>query len=193
MPRSKEETRQAILAAAESVLREQGAPALTMGAVAAAAECAKGLVTYHFKTKTALLVESVLRLAAAREAAWAEAFDTPDPQEAIDGTWSVLTREAESGALRAWTSLVALGDAEVDHAVNEAASRLREQVTEATRDLLARAGLETTIPAQQLGWFLAAVIEGMGFQIAGGGEPRVLENAYAAAWLGLLALTEPLD
>jgi len=149
------------------------------------------LVTYHFKTKTALLVESVLRLAAAREAAWAEAFETPDPQEAIDRTWGVLTREAESGALRAWISLVALGDADVDQAVNEAASRFREQITRATGDLLARAGLETTIPGEQLGWLLAAVIEGMGFQIAGGGEPDVLENAYAAAWLGLLALAEP--
>jgi len=193
MPRSKETTRQSILDAAEAVLRKRGAPALTMGAVATGAKCAKGLVTYHFQTKAKLLVESVLRLAAARDAAWIKAFDTPNPQDAIDRTWEVLKLEAESGALRAWTSLVAMGDDEVDQAVNNSSSQFRSRITEATEHLLARAGLETTIPAQQLGWLLAAVIQGMGFQIAAGGDPDVLENAYAAAWLGLLSLTEPLN
>ena len=193
MPRSKEAARQSILDAAEVVLRKHGAPALTMGAVATGAECAKGLVTYHFHTKAKLLVESVLSLAAAREAVWIQAFDTPNPQDAIDRTWDVLKREAESGALRAWTSLVALGDDEVDQVVNNSSSQFRSRITEATGDLLARAGLKTTIPTEQLGWLLAAVIQGMGFQIVGGGELDVLENAYAAAWLGLLSLTEPLD
>jgi AcrR family transcriptional regulator len=193
MPRSKEATRQSILDAAEAVLRKHGAPALTVGAVATGAECAKGLVTYHFQTKTKLLVESVLRLAAAREAVWIQAFDTPNPQDAIDRTWEVLKREAESGGLKAWTSLMALGDNEVDQAVNDSSSQFRSRITEATGGLLARAGLKTTIPAQQLGWLLAAVIQGMGFQVAGGGELDVLENAYAAVWLGLLSLTEPLD
>jgi AcrR family transcriptional regulator len=181
------------LDAAEAVLRKHGAPALTMGAVATGAECAKGLVTYHFQTKTKLLVESVLRLAAARESVWIQAFDTPNPQDAIDRTWEVLKQEAESGALKAWTSLLAIGDDEVDQAVNKSSSQFRSRITEATGDLLARAGLETTIPAQQLGWLLSAVIQGMELQVAGGGELVVLENAYAAAWLGLLSLTEPLD
>jgi hypothetical protein len=87
---------------------------------------------------------------------------------------------------------VAVGDEEVGQAVNNSSSQFRSRITEATRHLLARAGLETTIPAQQLGWLLAAVIQGMGFQIAAGGDPDVLENAYAAAWLGLLSLTEPI-
>ena len=48
MARSKEATRQSILEAAEAILRRHGAHALTMGSVATGAECAKGLVTYHF-------------------------------------------------------------------------------------------------------------------------------------------------
>jgi AcrR family transcriptional regulator len=193
MTRSKEATRQAILDAAEAVLRKRGAHAMTMEAVARESKCAKGLVTYHFQTKTKLFVESVLSLAAAREAAWTRAFDTPNPQDAIDRTWEVLKREAESGTLKAWTSLVAMGSDEIDQAVNNSSSQFRSRVTKATQELLARAGLRTTIPVEQLGWLLAAVVQGMGFQIAGGGALDVLENAYAAAWLGLLALTEPLD
>ena len=190
MARSKEATRKSILDAAEAVLRRRGAHAMTMDAVARAAKCAKGLVHYHFQTKKQLLVETVLRIAAAREAVWVEAFDTPNPQDAIDRTWVV---EADSGTLKAWTSLVALADEAVDQAVNKASSELRGRITEATEELLARAGLRPTIGGEPMGWLLAAVVHGIGFQVAAGGDMDVLENAYAAAWLGLLSLTEPLD
>ncbi len=193
MARSKEATRKSILDAAETVLRQRGAHTMTMDAVARAAKCAKGLVHYHFQTKKQLLVETVLRIAAAREAVWAEAFDTQNPQDAIDRTWEVVIGEADSGTLKAWTSLVALADDTVDQAVNKASSEFRSRITEATKELLARAGLRPTIGGEPLGWLLAAVVHGIGFQVAAGGDMDMLENAYAAAWLGLLSLTEPLD
>ena len=193
MARSKEATHKSILDAAEAVLRQRGAHAMTMDAVARAAKCAKGLVHYHFQTKKRLLVETVLQIAAAREAVWAEAFDTPNPQDAIDRTWEVVKGEADSGTLKAWTSLVALADDAVDQTVNKVSLAFRSQITEATKELLARAGLRATIGSEPLGWLLAAVVHGIGFQLAAGGDMDVLENAYAAAWLGLLSLTEPLD
>lgn len=193
MARSKEATRKSILDAAEAVLRQRGAHAMTMDAVARAAKCAKGLVHYHFQSKKQLLVETVRQIAAARETVWAEAFNTPNPQDAIDRTWDVVKGEADSGTLKAWTSLVALADDAVDQAVNKASSEFRSRITEATKELLARAGLRPTIGGEPLGWLLAAVVHGIGFQVAAGGDMDVLENAYAAAWLGLLSLTEPLD
>jgi len=193
MARSKEATRKLILDAAETVLQQRGAHAMTMDAVARTAKCAKGLVHYHFQTKKQLLVETVVQIADAREALWIEAFDTPNPQDAIDLTWEVVKGEANSGTLKAWTSLVALADDDIDQAVNKASSKFRSQITEATKELLSRAGLRPTIGGEPLGWLLAAVVHGIGFQVGAGGDMDVLENAYAAAWLGLLSLTEPLD
>ncbi len=189
MARSKQQTRSTILAAVGQVLRRRGAHATTTDAVAREAKCAKGLVHYHFHTKQELLVEAVLQIADAREAAWVEAFDSPTPQDAIDRTWELVRAEADDGTLRAWTSLIALADEEVDRAVSSASKRFRERVTSATEALLRRTGRSPTIPADQLGWLLAAVVQGMAFHVAAGADLDVLQNAYAAAWLGVLSLT----
>ncbi len=53
--------------------------------------------------------------------------------------------------------------------------------------------MKPSIPAEQLGWLLAAIVQGMAFQVAAGGDMEVIENAYAAAWLGVLSLAEPID
>ena len=106
MRRNPEESREVILGAAESFTKERGAGAVTVEGVARAAGCAKGLVHYHFKTKSGLIESVAQRLASYRETRWREAFDAPSPEEAIDRTWSVLTEESNDGTLRAWTSLL---------------------------------------------------------------------------------------
>lgn len=192
MARSKEAARKAILDAADLVLKRDGAFNMTMDAVARAAGCAKGLLHYHFHTKQRLLVEAVDRISTEREVQWTQAFDTADPHEAIDRTWNVIAQEVESGTLRAWSSLLTLSDSAVDQAVSKASARFRDQITTATRDLLARANCESTLPVARLGWLLTAVVDGMSFQLAAGADAEVLADAYAAAWLGVLSLTSPL-
>ncbi len=192
MARSKQAARKVILDAADFVLKRDGAFNMTMDAVARAAGCAKGLLHYHFHTKQRLLVETVGRISAAREVEWTQAFDTADPHEAIDRTWNVIAREVDSGTLRAWSSLLTLSDSAVDQAVSKASARFRDQITTATRDLLARADCESTLPVDRLGWLLTAVVEGISFQLATGADAEVLADAYAAAWLGVLSLTAPL-
>lgn len=192
MARSKEAARKAILDAADLVLKRDGAYNMTMDAVARAAGCAKGLLHYHFHTKQRLLVEAVGRISTEREVQWTQAFDTADPHEAIDRTWNVIAQEVESGTLRAWSSLLTLSDSAVDQAVSKASARFRDQITTATRDLLARANCESTLPVDRLGWLLTAVVDGMSFQLAAGADAEVLADAYAAAWLGVLSLTSPL-
>jgi hypothetical protein len=86
-----------------------------------------------------------------------------------------------------------LSDREVDQTVNNAAQEFRTKLTEATEQLLERAGMKPSIPPEHLGWLMAAIVQGMAFQVVAGGDMEVLENAYAAAWLGLLSLTEPID
>ena len=192
MARSKEAARKAILDAADLVLKRDGAFNMTMDAVARAAGCAKGLLHYHFHTKQRLLVEAVGRISTEREVQWTQAFDTADPHEAIDRTWNVIAQEVGSGTLRAWSSLLTLSDSAVDQAVSKASARFRDQITTATRDLLARANCESTLPVDRLGWLLTAAVDGMSFQPAAGADAEVLADAYAAAWLGVLSLTSPL-
>ena len=193
MPRSKQKSRESILEAVESVLRKRGAHNTTMDTVATEAGCAKGLVHYHFDTKQKLLVEAVSRIAQTRETAWKEAFATPDPQDAVDRTWALIRKEADSGTLRAWSSLVALGDPKIDHSVSIAAGKLRELMAEGTERLFEATGVESAVPTQEMGWLLAAVVDGVTFHAAAGADLSVLENAYAAAWLGLLSLTTQRD
>ena len=104
----------------------------------------------------------------------------------------MIAQEVESSTLRAWSSLLTLSDSAVDQAVSKASARFRDQITTATRDLLARANCESTLPVDRLGWLLTAVVDGMSFQLAAGADAEVLADAYAAAWLGVLSLTSPL-
>jgi AcrR family transcriptional regulator len=164
-----------------------------METVATEAGCAKGLVHYHFDTKQKLLVEAVSRIAQARQAAWREAFATGDPQTAVDRTWALIKQEADSGTLRAWSSLVALADPKVDQAVSIAAVKLRELMAESMERLFEATGVEAGVPTLELGWLLAAVVHGVTFHATAGADLGVLENAYAAAWLGLLSLTTQRD
>ena len=53
--------------------------------------------------------------------------------------------------------------------------------------------MKPSIPAEQLGWLLAAIVQGIAFQVAAGGDMEVIENAYSAAWVGVLSLAEPID
>jgi hypothetical protein len=50
-----------------------------------------------------------------------------------------------------------------------------------------------TVPDVEIGWLLGAVVDGMGLRLTGGGDRAQLEGAYAAAWLGVLSLTEGRD
>ena len=86
-----------------------------------------------------------------------------------------------------------MSEREIDHVVNDASREFRSKITIAAEQLLARAGMKSSIPVEHLGWLLAAIIQGMAFQVAAGGDMEVIENAYAAAWLGILSLAEPID
>lgn len=65
-------TRQQILRAAQQVVVEQGANALTLEAVARAADVSKGGLLYHFPTKEALISGMIDELCVVFEAALAE-------------------------------------------------------------------------------------------------------------------------
>lgn len=193
MPRKRGASREQILRAAEGRVRKGGARSLTVDGVASEAGCAKGLIHYHFKTKAGLLESVAERLARARETRWLAAFDADSPKQAIDGTWSILTEESSDGTIRAWTSLFTSDGVLPDRVVSSTLGRFSLGLGDATIELSGRLGLAPTVPPGEIGWLLGAVVHGMGFQLAGGGDRSDLEGAYAAAWLGILALFAPRD
>lgn len=191
MPKKRGASKDGILRAAELLLRKGGARSLTLDEVAGQAGCAKGLIHYHFKTKAGLLEAAAARLAQARELRWRAAFEADSPKDAIERTWAILTDESTDGTVRAWTSLFSSSGVLPDQVVSTAYRRFSTTLAEATVALSSHLGLAPTVPACEIGWLLGAVVHGMGFQLASGGDHRDLEGAYAAAWLGILALFAP--
>lgn len=191
MARDPKNSKHAILAAAERLLRRRGATETTIDAVAKETRCAKGLVHYHFKTKPALLASVADQMGAARERAWVAAFRAPSPESAIQQTWELVTREARDGTISAWTSLLAernhLTVQTVRHRVEAFAIALSGAVSRLLQDL----GLRPTIPVREVGWLLAGVVHGVGVQLEAGANQAELQGAYAAAWLGVLSLAKP--
>jgi AcrR family transcriptional regulator len=179
MPPSAETARKAILGATEQLLRGHGAGSITVDAVAQAAGCAKGLVHYHFGTKTELLREALLTMTGARETKWIAAMN------------ALILEESQNGTLRALASFAVTGDPVIDRAVRDSVRQFGARLTDTVASMLDRADLTPAIPADQIGWMIAAVVQGTCQHLIVGAERETLENAYATAWLGVLSLTRP--
>lgn len=192
MPAKRGEARVRILECAISAMRGAGVDAFSIEAVASAAGSAKGLVHYHFKTRQGLLSAVAEEITTARSKNWRAAFEAPSASEAVARTWSLLTQESGDGTVRAWQSLVGaperLTDGLAKRLRDDFADGLSAAFTSMLRDEL---GLAPTVPDSEIGRLLEAVVDGMGFQLAGGAAESELEGAYSAAWLGILSLTQP--
>ncbi len=191
MARNRGKAREAILQAAVSLLRERGACSVTVEVVANQAASAKGLVHYHFKTKQGLLAAAAERLAVTRDARWKEALEGPSLKQAIDRTWSLLTKESVDGTTRAWVSLVGLESMLPDQLARKLLLQFGNTLSTALGQLLAEEmDLVPPVRTEELGWLLGIVIDGIGFQLLGGASLAELEGPYAAAWLGILSVAE---
>ncbi len=189
MNSSTEAGRAAILEASAAILLEGGLSALTLEAVARRAGCAKGLINYHFGTKDNMSAEVIRGFYRGRIERWERAFGARTAQRAIDRTWQLIVRERDNGTQRLVASLPALSGEAEQQAAREAAAQFAEFLAAATAGLLERTGLQPQIPAEQLGWFLASVIQGAGFQLLTVEDEEALREAYAVAWLGVIKTT----
>ncbi len=186
MARDSEKSRELILESAERFIKKRGTTRLTVDAIAKEAGCAKGLVHYHFKTKTGVVKGAAERLTESRKRRWNKAFEATTPVEAVDRTWMVLTDESADGTLRAWFSLVGSEVALTDSTVKNMDASFSEAVRRAALQMLGRSGLVPSVPDAEMGWYMGSVIHGMGVHLVCGGDPRELEGAYMAAWAAML-------
>jgi AcrR family transcriptional regulator len=192
MARDGVEARAKILKCAEELVRKKGANVVTVEGVAKAAGSAKGLVHYHFKTKKGLLTAVTEHLTKSRIEHWSAAFEAESPGEAIDRSWALLTEESRDGTLKGWLTLLGARESLIDQSANNVLREFRNSVGTALLRLLEEdMGLRPTVSPTEVGSLMVAVIDGMGLQLLGGADTEELQGAYAAAWLGLLSLTEP--
>jgi AcrR family transcriptional regulator len=156
VPRDGAPTRQAILNAAISLLREGGLPGLSVERVATRAAVAKGLVLYHFGSRARLVEQCGHRVAQERADRLAAAVAGRSGIAAVDAHWEELTRQQDDGTARAWLSLVAAG--------------------------VIPAGTEDDLVAQARG----ALLDGCAAALAAGSDRVGLREAYEALVLALL-------
>ena len=192
MSKQRGNARATILESAEALVKKHGATSVTVDAVAKAAGAAKGLVRYHFKTKQGLLTAVADRLTASRTSKWRSALRPGAAESAAESSWQLLTRESTSGVTLAWQTLLNSGSALPDQAAKSHVSDFSNALGSALAQLFADdMGLVPTVPTSEIGWLMAAVVDGVGLQLLAGAAEEQLHGAYAAAWLGLLALTAP--
>jgi AcrR family transcriptional regulator len=191
MASSGQDARPVILAAAERLLRKRGAGTPTLEAVAREAGCAKGLVNYHFPSKAELLAAVAERMGNDRASRWSAAFGALSAEAAIRATWDLILAERRDGSGVAWAALRAEVAKATVHAVNLQTVRFATVLGHGGLRLLEALGLEPSVAAGELGWYLAAVVQGMEVLLSAGAASTELEGAYAAAWLGILSLTRP--
>jgi AcrR family transcriptional regulator len=161
MPKDSSSTRSGILAAAVETLQRGGIEAFTLEAVAQRAGVVKGLILYHYASRSRLLRAAASQIAERRTAAITRALSSASGTAALDACWEELRRQAEDGTARAWLSLCAAGL--IDRSANNGGFE------DAARD---------------------AVIDGCAAALASGVPLADVRDAYDALWLALLEVTE---
>lgn len=167
----------AILAAARTVLIREGFDAWTIEAVAREAGCAKGLVNYHFRSKTLLLAEVARALREDRLRTRLAPLHHRGT-EALDALWRAIEEEVATGVFGAWIALLSRREREI-----VAALRLPPD-SEAALGRAATAALEAPHPVS--GALLESILSGFQLGLYRGQAAAVLREAYHRFWISLL-------
>lgn len=168
--------RDPILQAATKVLVQRGLNGWTVDEVAKKADCAKGLVNYHYRSKQQLL-ERVAELL--REDRWSKRLTATKGSKPLDTLWATLIEEVHSGRFSAWLSLLT-GDTRLRQA-----ARTPQQHAEAMcRSLGESLGLGDQLAEHAS--LVAATLDGLCLRLLEGVDPSTLEEAYHRFWLTLL-------
>ena len=183
------ETRDRIIESTRDLISDNGIARTTVDRIVAAAGVSKGLVSYHFGGKRGLFEALSAELTSSRASRWADALDQRSAQTAIDRSWRTLEQELADGTFRVWRNLQVITPDMTEQTVKNSLTLFVDSLGLATDRMLRRAGLTPAVPTAEFGALLASLIEGLGTLALGGVEEQSLEQAWAAGWLGVLALT----
>lgn len=167
-----------ILVAAVGVLKEVGTDGLTIASVAERAGCAKGLVNYHYQTKSKLLTAVADQVVNDRTADRIDAL-SDHGTEGLDRLWRVITESVADGRTMAWLSL--LGHPEAT--IREAASWPQGYAPQLAAAVASSLG--TILDPAQLQHVLSS-LDGFEISLWGGTRAELVEEAYQTMWLAAL-------
>src|SRR5207247_10046894 len=97
------------LAAAAENMQRGGVETFTLEAVAQRAGVVKGLILYHYASRSRLLQAAASQIAESRTAAITRVLSSASGTAALDACWEELRRQAADGTARAWLPLGAAG------------------------------------------------------------------------------------
>ncbi|WP_163705400.1 TetR/AcrR family transcriptional regulator [Mycolicibacter senuensis] len=178
------QTRGTLLDAAWRLFEVRGFAAVSLGAIAAAADCFPSQITYYFGTKDALFAEAacreIVRLAERIEEVGAQARSPQSYSRAM------ATEAPASPALPAFceTLLIARRNPDVQQLVSATLEQLRQEGARAIEELWSRKGWRLTTPPQAISRVMWATALGLALEQAGTGipiDPVAAESAIAAA------------
>jgi AcrR family transcriptional regulator len=178
-----------ILTAAAAQLCRLGANRVTLESVAAEAGCAKGLVHYHYRSKSKLVAAALERVLEERDRRWSAARQAASPETWVGRTWDLITVDASSGLSRAIHSVLSQDDDLTVQTAKSAMRRFRETFAVGLTWFLASQGLRPAVPIEELSGLASATVLGMIAELSAGASVQEVEAAYAALWLGLLSAT----
>lgn len=173
------ERRARIIESARALLTSHGLHGWSVEQVAAGAGCAKGLVHYHFGTRTALLAAVVAALARERMARRIAAL-SPGGTAALDALWVVLCEDAGAGRSRAWLEVGLDDSSEIRGAMAALDAELQQFA--ATSSAAMELPTQSPSRARTLLLLLDALEAAL---VRGAPEPEVRE-AYDRVWLGMM-------
>lgn len=165
--------------AARTLLIKDGLDKWSTERVARAAGCAKGLVHYHFRGRSALLAEVARELtsdAAERRARELAGTGTA----ALDRLWKELEREVSSGQLGARLALFGVSDNSVRAALEPAGDQLARFATA----IGAALSIDGVTAAEARGTW--ATLDGLGAAIVTGASKDAMHEGFDRWWLTLL-------
>lgn len=168
-----------ILDAAVAVLAKHGMDGWSMERVAQAADCAKGLVHYHFRSRDALLA-AVGQTLAARRIERREQALAPRGTAALDALWRVLREDTRDGRAAAWLVLGLNGASAVRQAMMPPAPLLDRFAA------AAGVALEGEPLASRSAHALLLVLDGFEAALVRGAPEADVREAYDRVWLAML-------
>jgi AcrR family transcriptional regulator len=169
-----------ILTASVETVVDHGLNDWTVEEVANKARCAKGLVNYHYRSKSELLEQTAEAISFNRQARRLAAIGQDSGTSVLDNLWAVIVTEVRSGWFAAWLSFVAR---------SRATDRPRLELPEfggQIRAALTRAlGLGSDVLPEPL--VLAAIFDGIAIRLLLGEPEERVKDAYHRLWLGVFA------
>lgn len=164
---------------AKNLLVTEGLGGFTFEKVAASARCAKGLITYHHRTRNSLLGEVATQLRQDRLARRLRALSNSG-SPAIDALWGILEQEHSSGESAAWFSLLSQRDEEIALGRTTTAAELTALGSKLTQ------ALSLELEAVAVGATTVAALDGFAAALLQGVPADQVRDGYHRFWLGLL-------